>query len=103
VTQKLALKCARHPWRTVAAWIGAIVVALVLVSTLLGGNLTSEGEVTNNPESLQANDLESEGFSQRQSLDEVVIVRSDTLRVSDEQFRMKVMLLAAALRDTGAT
>jgi hypothetical protein len=32
------------------------------VGTLLGGNLTSEGNVTNDPESLRAIDLQSERF-----------------------------------------
>ena len=60
MTQRLALACARHPWLTVGAWISAIVVALLLVSTLLSGNLTSEGKVTNNPESLRGYDLQAE-------------------------------------------
>jgi putative drug exporter of the RND superfamily len=77
------------------------VVALILVSTLLAGNLTSEGNVTNNPESLRANDLQAKRFAQQQGFDELLIVRSDSLRVGDEQFRMKVTQLAAAVRDTG--
>ena len=66
MTQRLAVACARHPWRTVAAWIGAIVVAFVLVGALLGANLTGEGNVTNNPESLRANDLRSARFPQQE-------------------------------------
>jgi RND superfamily putative drug exporter len=103
LTQRLAFLCARHPWRTVAAWIGAIVVAVVLVGALLGDNLTSEGHVTNDPESLRAYDLTFERFPQQEGFDELVIVRSETLRVDDEQFRAKVTELAAAVRATGAT
>jgi uncharacterized membrane protein YdfJ with MMPL/SSD domain len=87
----------------VAAWIGAIVVAVVLVGALLGDNLTSEGDVTNNPESLRANDLQFERFPQKESFDELVIVRSERLRVDDESFRAKVEELAAAVRATEAT
>jgi RND superfamily putative drug exporter len=86
LTQRLAALCARHPWRTVAAWIGAIAVAVVLVGALLGGNLTSEGKVTNDPDSLRAYDLQSERFPQQEGFDELVIVRSETLRVDEEAF-----------------
>jgi uncharacterized membrane protein YdfJ with MMPL/SSD domain len=102
LTQKLATLCARHPWRTVTAWVGAIVIAVVLVGTLLGSNLTSEGDVTNNPESLRANDLQSERFPQKQGFNELVIVRSQTLQIDDEPFREKVRQLAAAVRATAA-
>jgi uncharacterized membrane protein YdfJ with MMPL/SSD domain len=82
LTERLAVACAQHPWRTVAAWIGAIVVAFVFVGVVLGDNLTSEGNVTNDPESLRANELQSERFPQQESFDELVIVRSKTLRVA---------------------
>ncbi len=103
MTQRLALLCARHPWRTVAAWIGAIVIAVVLVGGLLGDGLTSEGQVTNDPESLRAYDLLAERFPQKGTFDELVIVRSATLRVDEEPFRAKVAEIAAALRETGGT
>ena len=103
MTQRLAVLCAHHPWRTVVAWIGAIVVAVVLVGALLGDNLTSEGKVTNDPESLRAYDLQSERFPQQESFDELVIVRAETLRVDDESFRAEVTQLATAVRETGAT
>ena len=48
LTRRLAASCARHP-STVGASIGAIVLAVVLVSALLGDDLTSEGHVTNDP------------------------------------------------------
>ena len=87
MTQRLAVACARHPWRTVAAWIGAIVVAVVLVGALLGDNLSSEGHVTNDPESLRAYDLQSERFPQQvtQTKDRrergLVVHQGDELRV----------------------
>ncbi|HEY7537619.1 MAG TPA: hypothetical protein VH721_06495, partial [Gaiellaceae bacterium] len=65
MTQRLALACASHPWRTVVAWIGAIVVAIVLVGALLGDGITSEGHVTNNPESLRGYDLIAERFPEK--------------------------------------
>jgi uncharacterized membrane protein YdfJ with MMPL/SSD domain len=103
LTQRLAVACAHHPWRTVAAWIGAIVVAIVLVGTLLGGNLTSDGNVTNDAESLRANALQLERFPQQEGFDELIIVRSETQQVDDAPFRAKVTQLTTALRATGAT
>ena len=54
VTERLARASSLHPWRVLLGWLGAIVVALGLAVTLLPGNLTTEGHVTNNPESAQA-------------------------------------------------
>jgi RND superfamily putative drug exporter len=79
------------------------VVAVVLVGALLGDNLTSEGKVTNDPESLRAYDLQSERFPQQEGFDELAIVRSETLQVEDEPFRAKVTELATAVQETGAT
>jgi RND superfamily putative drug exporter len=79
------------------------VVAIVLVGALLGDNLTSEGKVTNDPESLRAIDLQSERFAQQEGFVELVIVRSETLRVEDEPFRAKVTELATAVQETGST
>ena len=54
VTERLARAASRHPWRTFGAWLGALVVALVLAALFLPGNLTTNGHVTGNPESKQA-------------------------------------------------
>jgi RND superfamily putative drug exporter len=94
--------CAHHPWRTIAAWLGAIVVAVVLVGSLLGDGLTSEGNVTNDPASLRGYDLLDERFPEKQEVDELVIVRSETLTAGDDAFRDKVTRLEQALRETGA-
>jgi RND superfamily putative drug exporter len=101
VTQRLALACAHHPWRTVAAWIGAIVVAMVLVATLLGDGLTSEGHVTNNPASLRAYDLLDARFPNEDDYDELVVVRSAKLTVEEPAFRERAEKLAADIRATG--
>jgi RND superfamily putative drug exporter len=101
VTQRLALACAHHPWRTVVAWIGAIVVAVGLVGTLLGGGLTSEGHVTNDPASLRAYDLLDARFPGKNDYDELVVVRSARLTADDQPFRERIEKLAADLRATG--
>src|SRR5262245_29785223 len=57
VTERLGRASSRHPWRTILAWVGAIVLALVLAATLLPGNLTTNGHVTGSPESTRAERL----------------------------------------------
>ena len=54
VTERLARASSRHPWRVLLGWLAAIVLALGLAVTLLPGNLTTNGHVTGNPESAQA-------------------------------------------------
>jgi uncharacterized membrane protein YdfJ with MMPL/SSD domain len=103
VTRRLAVAAARHPWRTVAAWLVAIVVAVVLVGGLLGDNLTSEGHVTNDPDSLRAYDLLDQRFPERSGFDELVVVRSSTLTAADAPFRAKLVELSTALETSGAT
>jgi uncharacterized membrane protein YdfJ with MMPL/SSD domain len=61
-TQALARSSARHPWRTIGAWVVASLLAVVAIGALLGGALTSEGTVTNNPESERAIDARARAF-----------------------------------------
>jgi uncharacterized membrane protein YdfJ with MMPL/SSD domain len=56
-TERLARVCGGHPWRTILAWVGALVLALAAAALFLPGNLTSTGHVTGNPESKQADAL----------------------------------------------
>ena len=53
-TEGLARACAVHPKRTVAVWVAAVLVSFVVIAVLLGNALTSDGDVTSNPESKQA-------------------------------------------------
>ena len=96
MTEALARVCARHPWRVIAAWAGAIVVAVGLVATLLPGSLSTEGRVTNNPESLRAADLLAARVLRQEGFSELVIVRSERFTVSDPAFRSDVRRLATA-------
>ncbi|MDQ3874219.1 MAG: MMPL family transporter [Actinomycetota bacterium] len=102
MTERLAYACARRPWRTIVAWIVAIVVAVLLVGAFLGDALTSEAEVTNDPESLQGYDLIAERFPQRQSTSEIVVVRSERSTADDPAFRSRVEELVRLGRETGA-
>ena len=93
----VALACARHPWRTIAAWVAAVVVGVVAIGALLGGALTTEGNPTNNPQSQQAEDALSRAFPPTASaaVTDVVVVRSRQYTVDAPSFRALVRGLAA--------
>jgi uncharacterized membrane protein YdfJ with MMPL/SSD domain len=78
-------------------WAVVALVGFALISGLLGSALSSEGDVTSNPESKQAEELIDERFPEREGLDEVVIVRSDELTVTTAAFRERVGTLGQEL------
>ena len=88
-TRTLALASARHPWRALAAWLVAVVLALVAIGALLGGSLTTEGAPTNNPESERAIDALARAFPPDPGTltTDVVVVRSERYTVDDAEFR----------------
>jgi len=103
VTERLGRASSRHPWRTIAAWVVAIVVAIGLSATLLPGNLTSEGHVTGSPESARAERLFYERFPpDKNVVHELVVVRSATHTARDPEFRQFGRRLLAQAQATGA-
>jgi uncharacterized membrane protein YdfJ with MMPL/SSD domain len=102
VTERLARTCSRHPGRVFLAWGAAIVLALGLAFTLLPGNLTTNGHVTGNPESKQAEDLFNQQLPpDRHAVDELIVVRSATRMVTDPAFRAFVAHLKVQGEATG--
>ncbi|HSC92068.1 MAG TPA: MMPL family transporter [Gaiellaceae bacterium] len=97
MTKSLARIAARHPWRTVAAWIAAIAVAVVCVGAFLGDNLTSEGHVTNDPESLRGYDLMAQRLGRPPGPGDFVVLRSESLQASDPAFQARLAALTGAL------
>src|SRR5262244_506593 len=96
----IVMASARHPWRTIAGWIVAIVVAVVAIGALLGGALTTEGNPTNNPQSERAHDVLSTAFPPTvgAAVTDIVVVRSPRYTVDAPQFRALVRGLAAQVR-----
>ena len=43
--QRLSVLCARHPWRTLAAWLVVLCLAVAASAALLGSALTTEGGI----------------------------------------------------------
>jgi RND superfamily putative drug exporter len=102
LTERMARWSSRHPWRVFAGWTAALVVALGLSAVFLPGNLTTNGHVTGNPESLQAERLFYERFPpDRHAVDELVVVRSATHTVDDPAFQRFVAGLVARSNSTG--
>jgi RND superfamily putative drug exporter len=88
--QRLAVVCARHPWRTFAAWGVVLVLSVAAAATLLGSALTTEGEVTSHPESVKGMDLIDDRFPARDEVTEMVVVRSSTGSVDGREFQQTV-------------
>ena len=102
MTERLARASSRHPWRTILAWVGAIVLALVLAATLLPGNLTTNGHVTGNPQSKQAENLFQQRFPpDKNAVDELIVVRSATHTVNDPAFTSFLTRLRSKAAATG--
>jgi len=102
VTERLGRAASRHPWRTIGAWVAAIVVAIGLSAVLLPGNLTTNGHVTGSPESARAERLFFDRFPpDKNAVDELVVVRSETLTAREPAFRQFGARLLAQARATG--
>jgi uncharacterized membrane protein YdfJ with MMPL/SSD domain len=99
--QRVALASARHPRRTIGAWVAAMLIAFVAIGTLLGGALTTEGKPTNNPQSERAKDVREAAFPAGSSagITDIVVIRSSRYTVESQQFRAVVGTLAGEVRD----
>ena len=100
---RLTSSSARHPWRVIAAWCVALLLGLVLIAAFIG-DLTTESNVTNNPESEQAYDLMGSRirYDPNEQVNELIVVHSPTLTTGSPAFRRKVKSLAAAIRKKNA-
>ena len=91
-TQTVAAASARHPWRTIGAWIATVVLAVVAIVTLLGGSLTTEGAPTNNPESERADEALFRALppDPRTAVTDIVVIRSAAHAVESPEFEAYV-------------
>jgi RND superfamily putative drug exporter len=88
-TSSLAAASARHPWWTIAGWALASVAAMAAIAILLGGALTTDGEPTNDPQSLAARDALFEAFPPQPGtvVSDVVLVSSDRYTTDEVAFQ----------------
>jgi anti-sigma factor RsiW len=98
--ERVVLASARHPRRTIGAWIAAMVVAFVAIGALLGGALTTEGNPTNNPQSQRAKDVREAAFPAASSagITDIVVVHSSRYTVDAPQYRAFVGTIAGEVR-----
>jgi RND superfamily putative drug exporter len=98
--QRIALASARSPWKTIGAWVAAAVVAVVVIGALLGGALTTEGNPTNNPQSMRAKDVREAAFpaASTAAITDIVVVRSARYTVDARRYRAFVSKLAGEVR-----
>ena len=104
-TERLARACSNHPWRTLALWALAVVVALALTVTSLRG-LTSEGYVSGKPESTRAADMIAKAFPPtsadlKSQFSDIIVVHSDRYGVDTPRFRAFVAKLSSQSEATG--
>src|SRR5919198_4713121 len=98
-TEALARAAARHPWRVIVLWLVTIAAALAAVGTLLGGKLTSEQRLTNNPKSYVATNLADDHF-RSENVDDTIVVRSERYTADSPPFRAFVLRLLERSRAT---
>jgi putative drug exporter of the RND superfamily len=95
--RRLAAIAVARPRLVLAIWGVVALVGFILIGGLLGSALSSEGDVTSNPESKRAEQLLDARLPGRDALDELVIVRSDELTVTAAAFRERVRSLVQRL------
>jgi RND superfamily putative drug exporter len=100
--QRLARAAAVHPWRVVAAWALVLAASVVAIGTLIGSAFTSDGSITTNPDSMKAQQVLADNFSQADRTDDAIIIHSAQLTSEDPQFRGFVADLRSAVEATGA-
>ena len=89
-TAKISASSARHPWRTLGAWVALLVVAAVFAGMFLSDALTTEVELLDNPESVQGANLLEARMGYETPLTETIVVSSDSLTVDDPEFKQVV-------------
>ena len=94
-TQRLAMVCARHPWRTLGSWLVVLGLALAANAMFLGPALSTEGAFLAEPDSVKGFNLLEDRFPDRNQVSELVVVRSETADVESSDFQAAVAGLRA--------
>ncbi len=92
-TQGLARSSTQHPKRVIGIWIAILVLAFVSVGSFSTGTLTTEFAFFSNPDSKQGDALLADRLRGPANVNEVVIVRSNTVTVDDASYEEFVLHL----------
>ncbi len=99
-TETLARSASRHPWRTLAVWVVALLTAVMVSSLFLGDALTTETDFTNDPESKRAAAVLADRLGAGDDATEFVVV-TGRLPVGDPEYRAFVEDLQATVAALG--
>jgi RND superfamily putative drug exporter len=99
-TASLARWAGRHPWRTLAVWVVALLTAGVLSSQLLGDALTTDTDFTNEPEAKRAAAMLEERLRGPNEGTEFVVVTARSA-VTEPDYRAYVGELQTAIAALG--
>ena len=102
VPQRLARSAAVHPWRVVGVWSLILAASIVAIGTLIGSAFTADGSITTNPDSMKADQVVAENFSQADRTDDAIVIQSPQLTSDDPAFRTFVDDLRASVASTDA-
>jgi RND superfamily putative drug exporter len=98
--RRLARACALHPRRTFLAWLVVLLASFACIATLL--ELSSEAELTGQPESRRAAELVfANNLYERLPVDVVAVVRSERYEADSAAFRRYVDRLSAEIASKG--
>ena len=100
-TKSLARAAARRPWVTVGIWAGVLVAAFLLISLFMGGVLTNDNKMLNQPEAIKAQNILDSRLGKTDNIDETIVVNSKTYTVDDAAFRTQVEELQTSLIGLG--
>ncbi len=90
ITERLARFAAKRPWPVIGLWVVLFALSGYLIMNLLGDALTTDADVTTNPESKRARSLIEDRLRGPQRDNEIVIVQSETMTVDDPAFQQVV-------------
>ena len=100
ITQRLARTAAVHPWRVVVAWGLILAASVVAIGGLIGSAFTSDGSITSNPDSVRAEQVIADNFSQADRIDDAVVIYSAALTTDTPGFRAFVGDVRSSIEST---
>jgi putative drug exporter of the RND superfamily len=92
-----ARACATHPWRVIGAWIGIVVLLIVLVGTV-GGGLRDEFEIPGSDTQKATDLIESEFASEQGGVLNVVFAAPEGQRLDQPKYKAAVENAVARLK-----
>jgi RND superfamily putative drug exporter len=91
--------CATHPWRVVAAWVGIVVLLVVLVGTI-GGSLRDEFEIPGSDTQKATDLIESEFASEQGGVLNVVFAAPEGQRLDTPERKAAIQKALARLKSS---